>query len=196
MRLPLALALVALPVAAAAGPAAAHPDRYGPSAVADPGASAVSGPEVYHGRFLDWPDKRAPVQASAVRPERRAASPAPAAPLPAAVEPDRANPAASPTASAQPPPALAPPPAAPATRALAQAAPPAADPDHTGVRYYSLLRPYGLTPDPIPMPKHRPMVLIGPPDASASAASGDGGDAAGKAGAAGADGKAAPATVF
>jgi hypothetical protein len=46
----------------------------------------------------------------------------------------------------------------------------------TPVRFYSLHRAYGLTPDPIEMPERRPMVLIGPPD-HASAPSQDDNDA-------------------
>ena len=44
-----------------------------------------------------------------------------------------------------------------------------------GVRFYSLHREYGITPDPVPTPQDRPMVLIGPPDnAPAQSASPDG----------------------
>jgi hypothetical protein len=49
--------------------------------------------------------------------------------------------------------------------AQAAAAPRAAPPlPPTGVRFYSLHREYGMTPDPIAAPQDRPMVLIGPPD--------------------------------
>jgi hypothetical protein len=49
----------------------------------------------------------------------------------------------------------------------ADATPPAGSP-RTHVRFYSLHRAYGMTPDPIAMPAKRPMVLVGPPDAPAS----------------------------
>ena len=44
------------------------------------------------------------------------------------------------------------------------------------VRFYSVDRPYGLTPDPIQMPTKRPMILVGPPDATASHSQDDAGD--------------------
>jgi Meckel syndrome type 1 protein len=72
--------------------------------------------------------------------------------------------AATPAPSPFAPPQAAPP--APAPQRLADnsaAAAPAAS-NAVPVRFYSLHREYGMTPDPAPTPTERPMVLIGPPD--------------------------------
>jgi len=85
---------------------------------------------------------------------------------------------ASPVAARAPQAAASPqPPAAesqPMALAASQPAPPAPSPP-VGVRYYSVMRDYGMSPDPVPTPTDRPMVLIGPP-ADAPPSHGDGAD--------------------
>jgi len=81
---------------------------------------------------------------------------------------------AAPPQTAQP--ESAPPPPAPQRLAdnSAAAMPAAGASNAVPVRYYSLHRAYGMTPDPVPTPQDRPMVLIGPPDnPPAQAPSGD-----------------------
>jgi hypothetical protein len=153
------------------------------------------------------PRRAAPVVEAA--PER-APPPAEPQPAPAAYRPPPAPEAAPPptVAESAPAPYIAPPaPAKPARRtrlaAAAAAHPvtaPAAAPDtaaaptqsaeasvpaaspRTHVRFYSLHRAYGMTPDPIAMPTQRTMVLVGPPDAAASQSQNGGDDAAADAG--------------
>jgi len=115
-------------------------------------------------------------------------APSPPQPAPERAPPRVAEQTAPAPYMAQPTPTRAPlAPAAPA-RAAAAAAPdqtaaaatPAGSSPRVHVHIYSVDRPYGMTPDPIAMPTKRPMVLVGPPDASASppqngADDGDGG---------------------
>ena len=107
-------------------------------------------------------------------------APAVAPPPPAAI-------AATPIAPAPPLVAPKPPPQAEPAQAFANAAapsaaqsaatpaaPPALPPTKT--RYYSVLRDYGLQPDPIEAPKHQSLVLIGPADDAGPANPDDDGD--------------------
>jgi len=143
MRLVLALAALAC----SAATASAAEDRYGPSTPRGTGASAYAGP------LLGWTGKTAPVApaslAAATRPQplpgglyRPLAQPqaaaAPVAALPTSLY-DRPAPPTRAQAAALPPP-----PAAPAVAGglYANAAP----------RFYSVHRPFGAEPDPIPAP--------------------------------------------
>jgi hypothetical protein len=123
------------------------------------------------------------------------AAPEPASPPPAVAQSEPASyraPPTPPAPEAAPPPAVAEPaptpapymaPPAPVHAAAAVAAPtqsadaatPAGSPK-THVRFYSLHRAYGMTPDPIAMPVKRPMVLVGPADASAGHSQNGAGD--------------------
>ncbi|MBV9995062.1 MAG: hypothetical protein JO127_07605 [Caulobacteraceae bacterium] len=169
MRLLPAIAVVAL-TAAVGDPAAAQEDRYGPFR---PEPAPTAG--TYDGPFLNWPGKgAAPVGTAPAPPPAPTPAPAPA-PL-AALPPPEAAPA-----SGAPPSTIAEPPARAASPALAQntAAPAAAAGParpSVGVRFYSVLRDYGMQPDRVETPVNRPLVLIGPPDGGAGAA-GSGGDA-------------------
>ena len=61
----------------------------------------------------------------------------------------------------------------------AASAPPAAQADAStqlGVRFYSLHRDFGLTPDPDPTPTDHPMVLVGPSTGSQTGGVSDDGD--------------------
>jgi hypothetical protein len=181
--------MAALCGAGAAGEGVAQEDRYGPAVAASTGVAptddaspqAASTSVPYAGPYLNWTGKRAPPTE-----DRPAPPPAPLRPPSAAASPSPVAqdgpPAAAPTAptmtAATPPPPR--PPVAP-FRALAQnnAAPtagPAPASPPVGVRFYSVLRDYGLSPDPVTPPADRPMVLIGPADnATGGAANADAG---------------------
>ena len=134
--------------------------RY--SGVADPRAQTPSA-QAAGLRLLTWPGKVTPAagRAPALRPQAdyRPLGYAPAryTPLQPAF-PAPARPAAAPMAAAPsaalPTSIYAAPPATPAPvapiRALALAAPTSGDPP-ASVRFYSLHRPYGDTPDPVPL---------------------------------------------
>jgi hypothetical protein len=103
-------------------------------------------------------------------------SPAPAAPRPAAAPWPPAGgasdlfPPAPPAAAQAAPAAAAQPPSAPSHVATAAAPVSAAAAEGTtSVRFYSLHRAYGMSPDPIPAPTAGHTVLIGPPDRGAAA---------------------------
>ena len=89
-------------------------------------------------RLLTWPGKVAPQAALTPRDER-------AVPPQAAAAQRSAPSAALPTSIYAPPQ-----PPAPRVQALAQASPPTAG-AYPSPRYYSLHRPYGQTPDPVPL---------------------------------------------
>lgn len=162
MRLVLALAVLAFSAASAQ----AAEDRYGPSRATAAGAAMSAQP--YTGATLMWSGKVAPVAPQAVQ-ATATARPAPIAgglyrtPPPAPTVPMTT----APTAAFPPGPVrYAPPPAAAPTslysRPVAQAPvdrlPPPPSPTavqggayaSTGPRFYSVHRPYGETPDPIP----------------------------------------------
>lgn len=159
MRLALAIAILA---ASAVGAHAAE-DRYGPSPAAAP-ATVATAVAPYAGAYLGWTGKMAPAapqpaQASApVRPAQMPgglyrAPQAPMAPSPASYAPAPAGYAAPPAAPqslySQPAPqavrdTLPPPPSATATQGAYYAS--------SGPRFYSVHRPYGEAPDPIPAP--------------------------------------------
>jgi hypothetical protein len=150
----------------------------------------------YQGPMLSWAGKTPQRVDQPVAPQPPVISDAPppryVAPSPPRSPPPRyiAPPPAAPENASEPEPESAPPPApriarvdpgpaprapvaeaaAPPTPAAATPAPAAAatpDPGHTGPRFYSLHREYGLTPDPIPVPAQRSTVLVGPPDRGA-----------------------------
>jgi hypothetical protein len=131
-----------------------------------------------HGHYLTWAGKT-PAHAPTPRAARQA-------PPPRYVPTPQYHPARAPEAEvgpeAAPPPAYAPQAdAQPQPRSLAQGGGSASTgTTHAGttsVRFYSLHREYGLTPDPVETPTQRPMVLIGPPDhAAAQDQDDDGGD--------------------
>ena len=168
--------VLALVLAACAGPAFAVQDRYGPPRAEGPLGARVAPPPA--GPMLDWQGKSAAPQPAGLpaaehRPEpiapwaqRMAPRPAqdppqshPLAPQPAAMTP---VPAAPQQARVLPPPANASRPYAPAAIAAApvptaQAAGATARP-----RFYSVSRQYGAQPDPIPAagpPRGQPLTL-------------------------------------
>jgi hypothetical protein len=99
------------------------------------------------------------------------AQPAPAAPAPAAPAPASPAPAATASLATAPPAHAAAAAPASAGGAAAQSAAAASDGDaKVGARLYSLHREYGLDPDPVTIPKQRPLVLIAPPDPPPSSA--------------------------
>lgn len=153
MRIVLAIAVLA----SSAAYAQAAEDRYGPSR-AGPAAGSIAA-QPYAGPTVSWPGKAAQTPppavaaAPAARPELLAGglyrpAPAPQAatpqPRPAVYGPPSSAPRSlydppAPQAAALPPP----PPPSPAAGGLYAG---------TGPRFYSLHRPYGETPDPIPTP--------------------------------------------
>jgi hypothetical protein len=164
----LGIAAALLAIVGFGGPCGAQESRDGLTQGDDPGA--------YHGGYLSWAGKT-PTRAPAPRSVRQAPPPryAPApqyrpAPAPEAdVGPEAAPPPAyAPQADAQPQP-----------RSLAQGGAASTGTTHAGstsVRFYSLHRAYGLTPDPVETPAQRPMVLIGPPDHATAQSQDDGDD--------------------
>ena len=171
MRLLLAFAVLALSVTSAH----AGEDRYGPRGA--PAAGGRQAPSPYSGPMLRWAGKTAaPATASApirqqapARPELMGgglyrAAPAPQPPVAMAPASIPARPTAMPAAPAR----YAPPSAqqtapqslysAPAPRAVATSLPPPTSATmvqgglyaSAGPRFYSVHRPYGETPDPIP----------------------------------------------
>lgn len=157
------LALVLVILATSAFGARAAEDRYGPSATGGPGAPATP---PYAGPLLGWAGKTAP---SARRPVETSA-PARPAPMPGGLyraTPPQAAPTMAPTAASAAPARYATPPAAPQSLYGGPApqsvrAPPPPPPSATAVqgglyaaagpRFYSVHRPYGEAPDPIPTP--------------------------------------------
>jgi hypothetical protein len=126
------------------------PEVYRAPAPAAPLAMAYARP-------TKSPMTAAPAAAQPVAPPVRSAAPT-AQSAPAAFA-NRAPP--KPPAIANPaPPHLATPQAPAAPQAAAPQAPPSAP---VGVRFYSLHRDYGMTPDPVPLPAARPPVLIAAP---------------------------------
>jgi hypothetical protein len=124
------------------------------------------------------PEHAPPVAQQASAPARHMIRPTHSAHVEQAAASPPATAPAAPSAQAAAAPA-APAVASPAPMALAasqQPAPPAASPT-VGVRYYSVMRDYGMAPDPVETPTDRPMVLIGPPDPP-PASQGDDGDGA------------------
>ncbi len=96
-----------------------------------------------------------------------AAPPSHAAPPPSA---ERYSAAAyAPPPAPEPAAAPAPPPATGYVQASSAAPSTQAAQGTSSVRFYSLHRAYGMTPDPIPEPTQGHTVLIGPPDHSAAA---------------------------
>jgi len=126
----------------------------------------------------------APPAEQAPPPQPISAAPPPPAPAvvqapPPAVAIAAPQPAVAPPQPAAPAPAVAAasPPNAPAqTLAQSDSAAPASPSAPVGVRYYSVLRDYGVTPDPVTVPADRPMVLIGPAADAAPPKSDDSGD--------------------
>jgi hypothetical protein len=132
---------------------------------------------VYQGPMLSWAGKTPPRVAPPPAPPRSDYAPPSrymAPPSPSAAEPESAPPPRIARADPEPPPAAMAQPAAPPAPVVPPA-PAAADPGHTGPRFYSLHREYGIAPDPIPIPAERSTVLVGPPDRGAE----PGADAAG-----------------
>ena len=185
MRLALLLPVL-ICVAAPAYAEGARESRYGPTTPRQTNAAAAAR---YDGPMLGWSNKRqvstavAPSTSDPIRPApltnwagyQPQAAPAPV-PAPAAYAPPVPNAPALPTSLyASPRPAAAP--SAPAAPAPAKdwstyrssrvsAAAPAPQPialagaGTTGARYYSVDRPYGLTPDAVPPPGPDTRVLI------------------------------------
>jgi len=162
-----------------AAPARARPDDAAATYVVQRRTAPVAEPA---------PERAPPPPAVAEEAPAPYIAPSPPQPAPERAPPRVAEQTAPAPYMAQPTPTRAPlAPAAPA-RAAAAAAPdqtaaaatPAGSSPRVHVHIYSVDRPYGMTPDPIAMPTKRPMVLVGPPDASASppqngADDGDGG---------------------
>ena len=162
------LALLCLAAGALPASAQTQPDRYsGGRRAAEAAANGTMRLAAYQGPMLTWANKRLPGPA----PEP---APAAAAPRPTRAFQPQAERSAAATAPAPralpaslyaPPPASAPAPT-PAPQKLAQAAPPApiarrSDEAH----FYSIHRPFGLTPDAIPTPPPgERYILVGPPD--------------------------------
>ena len=148
MRLALAIAILAT----SAVSAHAVEDRYGPSPTATPTTAATSAAP-YAGALLGWSGKTAPAAPQTVQtsaPARPALMPgglyraAPPPPAPASYAP---APAAPQSLYSRPAPqavrdALPPPPSATAVQGGLYAS--------SGPRFYSVHRPYGEVPDPIP----------------------------------------------
>lgn len=103
------------------------------------------------------PERSQPAAESAPPPAQAYRAPAAEAP------PTQAPPAAE--AAAEPP--ISPPPAIYRQAANTPLTAPASG--DTSVRFYSVHRQYGMTPDPIPEPAEGHTVLIGPPDHAAAA---------------------------
>jgi hypothetical protein len=150
----------------------------------------------YHGPFLSWAGKSPAPTAAPTPAQTRPEAPADDAGA-AYVAPRRVAPIleAAPERVAPPRPVAE---SDPAPYVAAAAPAPAGSPT-VHVRFYSVDRPYGLTPDRIAMPDKRPMVLVGPPDGSASQSppgdgdgAADGGKAAPHGDAQGAGGAAEP----
>jgi hypothetical protein len=166
--------------------AQAVPDRYGPSRTDMRVASAQPPAGVYGGRMLTWASRTAPPPAPTVEaPQVTPPAPIAAAPAPAALQPPRA-PASlydspPPVAQARPAPIAAAAPAQPRPQAPVRlAAAPNTAAGGAPTRYYSLHREYGLSPDPAPvLPSEPRYVLVGPPDAPASAKDAQADDTAG-----------------
>jgi hypothetical protein len=184
---------VAIPAAARATDAAATPvktENYGGPFLSWASKGAPSQPPVaprappVRAAILTQPRPVAAPLAIAQAPRRQVAVLAPVPPEPSPTA-SPLPPPPPPLAVAKPPPAAAPAPvfasAAPPPPA-AQAAAPAVAPSAGGppslpptkTRYYSVLRDYGLKPDPIEAPKHQSLVLIGPADDAQSAKADDG----------------------
>ena len=161
----------------AAGPAAAQSNGYSGPMLSWAGKTAAPVTAPPPPAPMAMPSAPVGDEATAyVAPPRRAA---PAQRYVAPPE-DRSPPTQDETRTSVP----APPPAAPATAYVARARPPApqeapptqvaqatpnptpavSDSSRVPPRLYSLHREYGMTPDPIAMPKDRGMVLVGPPD--------------------------------
>ena len=195
------LAASALALSSVAGVAAAQDDRYDPPRP-DVMGEGRAPPVAYQGPFLNWPGKGSPAPAARPASSSPSFAPPPSRPPSSAqnAPPPSAPPPSAPPPSAPPP--CAPPPSAqamtappPAPAQAASAPPPAVQANGSpqlGVRFYSLHRDFGLTPDPDPTPTDQPMVLVGPPTgpqtasgASDGGVSNDGDDAkAGQQGAA------------
>lgn len=151
------LVLVIAVLASSAVCAQAAEDRYGPSRVGPAAGSLAAQP--YAGPTLSWPGKAAPtlpptaVVGPAARPELLADGLYRPATAPQAATP-------RPRPAAYGPPAPAPQTLydRPAPQAAVLPPPPSSPPapgglyGGTGPRFYSLHRPYGETPDPIPAP--------------------------------------------
>lgn len=154
--------------------------RYAPAPNYDPGAAApqaqryaapqaprYAAPQAQHYAepVSDGPESRygpAPRDAQ-LDPRHSATQAAEAYSSPAAYAPPA--PQAAPPAPVQPPAAAPAPQPAAAYAAPSSAAPPAAQAEGPrSVRFYSLHREYGMTPDPIPQSSGDHTVLIGPPD--------------------------------
>jgi hypothetical protein len=172
---PLFATAAAVLLATACAGAATAQDQDGP-------ASPQGG---YQGPMLNWAGKAPSRVAPPAAPPRSemsyAPSPrymAPASPPSVAEPPPESAPPPPRMVRANPeppPPAMAAPAPQPAPAPVAAPAPAVAESGHTGPRFYSLHRAYGITPDPIPIPTERSTVLVGPPDRGAD----PGADAAG-----------------
>jgi hypothetical protein len=148
--------------------------RYAPAPDYDPGRYAAQAPR-YAASAQDSTESRYGPAPTDSAPPAAAAAPAGYAPPPAEAAPSRGE-----TASGEAPPSFAPaagdmtvahvPPSADAYRSPAGSTPPPAEQagGTTSVRFYSLHRQYGMSPDPIPAPTQGHTVLIGPPDQPAS----------------------------
>lgn len=166
----------AAPVAAAQEDAADLTEaRYAPAPNYTPSGAAAPASR-YGSQASDAPPSDASesryAAASYAPPPQQEAAPPPAAKRSAPADDFAPPPEAAPEPSAAPAPqpaaAYAQPSAAPAQPAQAQPAE-----GTTGVRFYSLHRAYGMSPDPIPAPTEGHTVLIAPPD-NGTAAQGDG----------------------
>lgn len=157
----------AAPVSAAQEDAADLTEaRYAPAPNYVPSGAAAQAP-----RYAPPPSEASSGDASESR--YAAASYAPQPPAEAAPPPAPApEPVAEPAPAPQPAAAYVQPSSAPVQPAQAE---PAAQPGQgtTGVRFYSLHRAYGMSPDPIPAPTEGHTVLIAAPD-HGTAAQGDG----------------------
>ena len=159
MRLVLAITLLA----ASAVSAHAAEDRYGPAHTATPGVAA---PTPYAGTLLGWSGKSPPAAPAAAQPSAPVRPPlmagglyrsAPQTPMPPTPTPAGYRPAPAPAGYAP-----APAPTSLSSRPVAQAPvdslPPPPSPTavqggiyaSSGARFYSVHRPYGVAPDPIP----------------------------------------------
>jgi hypothetical protein len=160
---------LSLALSSVAGVTAAQDDRYG-APRSDAEGQGQATPVAYQGPFLSWAGKTQLAQPAPMTQAPAAASAAYAPPPP---RQPPASPQIAPPPVAPPPSAAATPtaPTAPPGQAQAASAPPPAQADAStqlGVRYYSLHRDFGLTPDPDPAPTDHPLVLVGPPTGSQS----------------------------
>jgi hypothetical protein len=158
------MAALTLALSSVAGAATAQDDRYG-APHPDAEGQGQATPVAYRGPFLSWAGKTQLAQPEPPMTQAPAAVSAAYAPPPPRQPP--ASPQIAPPPAAPPgAQAMSTPPAGPPAPSQAASAAPSAQADAStqlGVRFYSLHRDFGLTPDPDPTPTDHPMVLVGPP---------------------------------